>query len=86
MNITLDNLDLNETVLDLLDTVTAHNLKQVREGMIHDYEQAKDGNGISIYVVGDHEADAVEIRKRIEALDLILDHFSMNHEPYSFDE
>ena len=86
MNITLDGIDLNETVLDLLDTVTAHNLKQVREGMIHDYEQAKDGNGISVYVVGDHEADAVEIRKRIEALDLILDHFSLNHEPYSFEE
>jgi len=86
MNITFDGLDLNETVLDLLDTVTAHNLKQVREGMIYDYEQAKDGNGISVYVVGDHEADAVEIRKRIEALDLILDHFSLNHEPYSFEE
>ena len=86
MNITLDSLDLNETVLDLLDTVTAHNLKQVREGMIHDYEQAKDGDDISVYVVGDHEADAAEIRKRIEALDLILDHFSLNHEPYSFEE
>jgi hypothetical protein len=86
MNITIDSGDFNETVLDLLDSVTAYNLKQAREGLIHNYESAKKGKGVYVFVVGDHEADAAKIRKYIEAFDLIIDYYSINYEPYDFGE
>ena len=86
MNITFDSEDLNGTVLDLVDTLTVHGLKQAREGLIHNYESAKKGKGVYVFVVGDHEADAAEIRKYIEAFDLIIDYYSINYEPYDFGE
>ena len=66
--------------------MTVHGLKQAREGLIDNYESAKKGEGINVFVVGDHEADAAEIRKYIEAFDLIIDYFSIDYEPYDFGE
>jgi len=86
ININIDDDSLNGAVLDVVDALTVHALKQAREGMINDYENAKAGNGINLFVVGDDEADALEIRRRIEAFDLILDYFSVNHEYYDFSE
>ena len=84
MHITFDSEDLNGTVLDVVDALTVHGLKQAREGMIRDYESVKKGEGINVFVVGDNDADAFEISRRIEAFDLILDYFSLNHEAYEF--
>lgn len=84
MNITFDSEDLNGTVLDVIDTLTVHGLKEARETMIRDYESAKRGELINAFVVGDAEADAFELSRRIEAFDLILDYFSIDHEYYEF--
>ena len=86
MNISFNNEDLNGTVLDVIDSLTVHGLKEAREGLIRDYEVAKKGEGISVFVVGDHEADAAKIREYIEAFDLIIDYFSNDYEPYNFGE
>jgi len=86
ININIDDDTLSGAVLDVVDSLTVHSLKQAREGLINDYRNAKDGNMYNIFVVGDAEADALEIRRRVEAFDLILDYFSVNHESYDFEE
>ena len=86
MNIIINDDTLSGAVLDVVDSLTVHGLKQAREGMINDYENAKAGYSNNVFVVGDAEADALEIRRRIEAFDLILDYFSIDHESYDFDE
>lgn len=86
ININIDDDSLNGAVLDVVDALTVHALKQAREGMINDYENAKAGHSNNVFVVGDDEADAFEISRRIEAFDLILDYFSVNHEYYDFSE
>ena len=86
ININIDGESFNDAVMEVVDSLTVHGLKQAREGMIHDYEMAKTGNWINVFVVGDAEADALEIRRRIEAFDLILDYFSIDHEYYEFSE
>ena len=86
ININIDDDTLSGAVLDVVDSLTVHGLKQAREGMINDYENAKAGHSNNAFVAGDAEADALEIRRYIEAFDLILDYFSMNHEPYDFEE
>ena len=86
ININIDDDSLNGAVLDVVDSLTVHGLKQAREGLINDYQNAKDGNMYNIFVVGDAEADALEIRRRIEAFDLILDYFTIDHVYYDFEE
>ena len=86
INININDDTLSGAVLDVVDSLTVHGLKQAREGMINEYENAKAGHSNNVFVVGDDEADAFEIRRRIEAFDLILDYFSINHVYYEFDE
>jgi hypothetical protein len=86
ININIDSDDLNSAVLDVVDSLTVHGLKQAREGLVNDYLNAKSGNGYNVFVVGDSEADAFEISRRIEAFDMVLDYFTLNHESYDFDE
>ena len=86
ININIKDDTLSGAVLDVVDSLTVHTLKQSREGMINDYENAKAGHSNNVFVVGDAAADALEIRRYIEAFDLILDYFSVDHEPYDFEE
>lgn len=85
INININDDSLNGAVLDVVDSLTVHGLKQAREGMINDYENAKAGYSNNVFVVGDAEADALEIRRRVEAFDLILDYFTLDHVYYEFD-
>jgi len=84
MNIKFDSEDLNGAVLDVVDVLTVSGLKQARDGLIRDYESVKNGERVNAFVVDDNDADAYEISRRIEAFDLILDYFSLNHEAYEF--
>ena len=86
MNININDDTLSGAVLDVVDSLTVHALKQSREGMINDYENAKAGHSNNVFVVGDAEADALEIRRRVEAFDLILDYFTVDHVYYDFEE
>jgi len=86
ININIDDDTLSGAVLDVVDSLTVHGLKQAREGMINEYENAKAGHSNNVFVVNNAEEDAFEISRRIEAFDLILDYFSVNHESYEFDE
>ena len=86
MNINFNVDSLSESLADMLDSLTVSNLKSSRDNLIADYERAKAGQGYNVYVVGDNEADALEIRKRIEAFDLLIDYYSTNYEPYTFEE
>jgi len=86
ININIDDDSLNGAVLDVVDSLTVHGLKQARDGLINDYQNAKDGNMYNIFVVGDAEADALEIRRRVEAFDLVLDYFTVDHVYYDFEE
>ena len=84
INININDDTLSGAVLDVVDSLTVHTMKQSREGMINEYENAKAGHSNNVFVVDDAEADALEIRRYIEAFDLILDYFSLNHEAYEF--
>jgi len=86
ININIDSDGLNGAMLDVVDCLTVSALKEARDGLINNYENAKSGNGHNVFVVGDAEADASEIRRRIEAFDMVLDYFSIDHEPYDFDQ
>ena len=86
MNINFNVENLTESLGDMLDSLTVSNLKSSRDYLIADYERAKAGQGYNVYVVGDNQADALEIRKRIEAFDLLIDYYSTNYEPYTFEE
>jgi hypothetical protein len=86
MNINFNVENLTESFGDMLDSLTVSNLKSSRDYLIGDYELCKAGKGYNVYVVGDNEADALEIRKRIEAFDLLIDYYSNNYEPYTFEE
>jgi len=86
ININIDDDTLSGAVLDVVDSLSVHGLKQAREVMINDYENAKAGHGNNVFVFGDDEADALEIRRRIEAFDLILDYFTVGHVYYDFEQ
>ena len=84
MNIKIDADNLNEAVLDIVDSLTVHNLKRTRESVIIDYEAANDGRSIGVFSLDNNEVEAFELSRRIEALDLILDWFDGDHQPYDF--
>jgi len=86
MNINIDDDSLSGAVLDVVDSLVVHGLKQARESMITEYHAAKIGFSSNVFVVGDVEEDQREIRRRIEAFDLALDYFSVDHEYYDFSE
>ena len=86
ININIDDDSLNGAVLDVVDSLTVHGLKQAREGLITDYENNRSGHYINAFVVDDPEEDAFEISRRIEAFDLVLDYLTFNHTPYEFND
>jgi hypothetical protein len=60
-------------------------LRRYRQNRIDDYLSVKDGVSRSIYVHGDLEQDAFEISRRIEAVDMLLQEYTVAHEPFDFD-
>ena len=80
----IDDIKLNESVGELLDRLSVLSLRDLREIFIDAYEQTLDGMPTSMFKLNDPEAEAFEISRRIEALDLILAYTSSGHEPYDF--
>ena len=83
--IEVDEHNLRDTLSDLSDSILVTELRKYRQQRIDDYLSVKDGVSRSIYVHGDLEQDAFEISRRIEALDMILEEYVADHEPFDFD-
>lgn len=83
--IEVDENSLRDTLSELLDSVLIAELRDFRKRRIDDYLSVKDGVSRSIYVHGDLEQDAFEISRRIEASDMILDEYTVDHEPFDFE-
>jgi len=80
----IDDIEINESVGELLDRLSVLNLTELRDYFIDAYEQTLDGRPARIFEMEDPEAEAFEISRRIEALDLILAYMSSGHKPYDF--
>ena len=83
--IEVDKDSLRDTLSEQLDCILVAELHDFRERRIDDYLSVKDGVSRSIYVHGDLEKDAFEISRRIEAIDMILDEYTVDHEPFDFE-
>jgi hypothetical protein len=83
--IEIDNNDLQNAIDTIVDSILVSELKSFRDRRIDDYLSVKDGVPRSIYVYGDLERDAFEISRRIEAADIVLDDYAVNHVPFDFD-
>ena len=83
--IEVDENNLRDILSELSDGILVAELRAYRERRIDDYLSVKDGTSRNIYVCGDLEQDAFEISRRIEAIDMILDEYSVDHEPFDFE-
>jgi len=83
--IEIDNNDLQNAIDTIVDNILVSELKEYRERRIDDYLSVKDGVSRSIYVHGDLEQDAFEISRRIEAVDTILEEYTVGHERFDFE-
>ena len=83
--IEVDENSLRDTLSELSDGILVSELRKYRQQRIDDYLSVKDGVSRSIYVHGDLEKDAFEISRRIEAIDMILDEYTVDHEPFDFE-
>ena len=87
----LDTIEIDDHVVQdavdaIVDSVLVAELKEYRERRIDDYLSVKNGVPTNVYVFGDLEQDAFEISRRIEAIDMILNDYSVGHKPYDFDD
>jgi hypothetical protein len=81
----LDSPEVTEALHQLVDKFIVNRLLEARQRRIYEYERVKEGMPVNAYVCNDLEEDAFEISRRIEALDLIIDEYIVDHEPYDFD-
>ena len=77
--------NLRDVLSNLSDGILVTELRKYRQHRIDDYLSAKDGVSRSIYVHGDPERDAFEISRRIEAVDMLLQEYTVAHERFDFD-
>jgi hypothetical protein len=85
IDIEIEEDDLLDALSKLKRGILLSELRDFRDCIIDDYLSVKDGVSKSIYVHGDLEKDAFEISRRIEALDMILEEYVADHEPFDFD-
>lgn len=81
----LDSPEVTEALHQLVDKFLVNRLLEARQRRIYEYARVKEGMPVNAYVCDDLEEDAFEISRRIEALDLIIDEYTIDHEPYDFD-
>lgn len=81
----VDENNLRDTLSNLSDGILVAELRKYRDRRIDDYLSVKDGASRSIYVHGDLERDAFEISRRIEAVDMLLQEYTVAHEPFDFE-
>ena len=89
LNQLIDKLSDNESVQDALhevaDAVFLEMLFDMRQRFINEYIHVKNGRKRNIFVLNDLEKDAFEISRRIEAADMLIDEFKVDHVPFDFD-
>ena len=83
--IEVDEHNLRDTLSDLSDSILVSELRKYRQHRIDEYLSVKDGVSRSIYVHGDLERDAFEISRRIEAVDMLLEEYTVAHKPFDFE-
>jgi len=83
--IEVDENSLRDALNELSDGILVAELHKYRQNRIGDYLSVKDGVSRSIYVHGDLEQDAFEISRRIEAVDMLLEEYTVAHEPFDFE-
>ena len=83
----IDNADIGEEAWEIFNKITIAVLKENRQVAIEEYESVKAGVKINAYVVDDPEEDAFQLRRRIEAYDLLLSDSASDrtHEMYDCD-
>jgi hypothetical protein len=80
-----DNEYVQEALYEVSDALFLHSLENMRQRFINDYINVKNGVALNIFVVNDLEQDAFEISRRIEATDILIDQFKVDHVPFDFD-
>jgi len=80
-----DNEYVQEALYEVSDALFLHSLENMRQRFINDYINVKNGVTCNIFVLNDLEQDAFEISRRIEATDLLIDQFKVDHVPLDFD-
>ena len=85
LDIEIEEDDLLDTLSKLKRGILVEELRDFRDCRINDYLSVKDGVSRNIHVMNDLEQDAFEISRRIEAIDMILDEYSVDHEPFDFE-
>jgi len=83
--IEVDENSLRDALNELSDGILVAELRRYRQNRIGDYLSVKDGVSRSIYVHGDLEQDAFEISRRIEAVDMLLEEYTVAHKPFDFE-
>ena len=71
--------------LSKIKTLIDEAMDKYRQHRIDEYLSVKDGVSRSIYVHGDLERDAFEISRRIEAVDMLLEEYTVAHKPFDFE-
>jgi len=85
LDIEIEEDDLLDTLSKLKRGILVAELRDFRDCRINDYLSVKDGVSRNIHVINDLEQDAFEISRRIEAIDMILDEYTVDHEPFDFE-
>lgn len=80
----VDEDDFRTGVYAVMDGMFVASLKEYRQRKIDEYEICMNGGALNIYVFGKPEEDAFEISRRIEAVDMLLSEYSVEHHPYDF--
>ena len=84
-DIDIDEAKMCDALSDITDSILIAELRAYRERRVEDYECIKDGTPRNIYVYNDLEQDAFEISRRIEAVDMLLQEYTVAHEPFDFE-
>jgi hypothetical protein len=80
-----DNEYVQEALYEVSDAVFLEKLWDTRQRFINEYIHVKNGQTRNIFVLNDLEQDAFEISRRIEATDMLIDEFKVDHVPFDFD-
>ena len=80
-----DNEYVQEALYEVSDAVFLEKLWDTRQRFINEYIYVKSGQTRNIFVLNDLEKDAFEISRRIEAADMLIDEFKVDHVPFDFE-
>ena len=58
---------------EMVDKIIFQSLMDTREAFANDLESIKNGKSVNVFHWGDDEADAAEIQKHIDALNVLIE-------------